>query len=200
MSSEQAPDVESQSTHKATERSRNTHVGSALLRYACWGLALVVLALLLGGIEQYHVARLRWLGADIIYGPKGGYFVTLPPGSAVTDFLRHGAPALDYLSRRFHTTIRLDKTQVSDSDLQLLESVQGDIFVSLKSTGVTDAAIQSFHRMARLSGVDLSDSQVSDEAISALWRAKHWRRAEPVRASEPRSGHSKIEASSGAAR
>lgn len=139
---------------------------------------MVGLVVFSGGIEQVHVVRLRWHAAQVTYGPKGGYFVTLPPGSEATGFLRRGAPALDYLSRCHHVTLDLGQTRVSDSDLRFLERVRGAISVSIENTAVTDAGLQSFYRMPGLSGVDVSNPHVSDEAMAALCRAKEWRKAE----------------------
>jgi hypothetical protein len=152
----------------------------SLLPYVVLGLSLLVLAIpAIGALrESLHVSRLESLSAEVSYGPKGGYFVTPDPKADVAELLKGAAPSLDFLSRRSMTTLKLDATSVSDSDLRPLESVRGSIIVSLKDTAVTDAGLEHLRRVPRLAGLDISGTDVSRKALLAFWKAK-WPGVEP---------------------
>ncbi len=156
------------------------------------GVGVLLLVIIFGffGVDWYKrwgVGHLRWLGADVRYGPKGGYFVTLPPGSDVTEFLKRGTRDLNHISRYFHTSLELDGTTVSDSDLLLLEPVQGSVglYLSLRNTAITDKGLQHLQGLPNVAGVDVTDSKVTKETIREFLRSRGLEVPEPSPAAAP---------------
>jgi hypothetical protein len=136
------------------------------------------------------VGHLRWLGAEVTYGPKGGYFVTLPTESDVTEFLKRGRRDLNHISRYFHTTLELDGTSVCDSDLLLLEPTEGSmgLSLSLRNTAITDKGLEHLQGLPNVAGVDVTDSMVTKEAVREFRRSRGLQIPEELQATAPAAG------------
>ncbi len=125
-----------------------------------------------GVFAEYHAGVLRSLGAEVNYGVKGGYFVTTKSKANLSRFINDGRRSLDYLSRNYSLTIRLDGSEVTDQDLLVLDKISGPFYLSVRNTAITDAALTQLLPVANLKGIDAENSKITSTGLASFNRLR----------------------------
>ncbi len=136
---------------------------------AVFFLALILTCFAIDQYRRWGVAHLRSLGAQVSFATKDQcYYVRVIPELDVTSFLSNSRNDLRHLSRFFAISLDLDDTSVSDSDLLLLDSVQGSLYLSLRNTAVTVQGLHFLRRLKNLRSLDVSGCSFPDDALRNL--------------------------------
>jgi len=126
-------------------------------------------------ISRYHAMRLRFLGAEVTYGFKPGWLVSISSSSiSASEFLKNGRRHLDSLSRDRNLHLYLSRTDVTDSDLPMLKEISGSIYLDVSGTAVSDAGLNHLLDIKHFNGVGVVDSKVTERGYREFSAKRGW--------------------------
>ncbi len=115
-----------------------------------------------GLIASYHASVVRHRGATVDYGVKGGYFVTLNETEDLPTFLVNCVASLNYLSKHYPLTIRLDERDLTNADLGELDQIKGTFYLSLRNAKIYENQFEQLIAIHNLRGVETTNTVIPE--------------------------------------
>jgi hypothetical protein len=119
-----------------------------------------------GLFTSYHASVLRHRGATVDYGVKGGYFVTLNETDDFSTFLSNCGTSLNYLSKHYPLTIRLDDRDLTNADLGELDQIKGTFYLSLRNATIDQNQFEQLIAIRNLRGVETSNTTIPEGLLA----------------------------------
>lgn len=121
---------------------------------------------------SYHAGVVRHRGATVDYGVKGGYFVTLNETKDLPTFLVNCGASLNYLSKHYPLTIRLDGRDLTNANLGELDQIRGTFYLSLRNAKIDENQFEQLIAIRNLRGVETSDTAIPEGLLAKFEQSR----------------------------
>lgn len=121
---------------------------------------------------SYHASVVRHRGATVDYGLKGGYFVTVNETEDLATFLVNCGASLNYLSKHYPLTIRLDERDLTNADLSGLVQIKGTFYLSLRNAKIDENQFEQLTAIRNLRGLETSDTAIPEGLLAKFKQSR----------------------------
>ncbi len=114
-----------------------------------------------GMVAAYYAFVLRENGAEVVYGVKGGYFVTLNENVSLSTYIHDSQSSLDYLSRNYRLTICLKGNRLAAPELGGLRAIKGNFHLTLLVSNFEETDLEPLIAIHNLQSVETPSKTIS---------------------------------------